>query len=70
MKLSDTIIRIRKESGLNQLNFSIKLKVTQSAISKFEREVKAPSKEFLNRLVKFAISKKIKIKLKDIFTED
>ncbi|WP_179885254.1 helix-turn-helix domain-containing protein [Bacillus cereus] len=41
-KIGDNIIKLRKKNGWSQKYFSHKLRLTQSAVSQYERGVRVP----------------------------
>lgn len=49
--IHNRIARIRFELGLNQKEFAEKLNVTQSTISKYEKNERTPDYSFLENLV-------------------
>jgi len=67
--LGETIKRIRKEAGLNQVAFAEAIGCSQSFMSRMEREHHMPSHALALRLVRFAKARKIKVRLEELFSE-
>ena len=65
MNIGDNIKKLRKELRYTQKQFAELLEISQTAISQYELNQKQPSLAVVNKILKFAKSNKVKIKLLD-----
>jgi len=70
MTAGKCIKNIRDRLNLSQREFASELKISQTAVSQYELNQKEPSLTVMNKIIKYAKSKRIKIKLEDIFPDD
>lgn len=67
--IGKTIKRIRNEAALDQRAFAQAIECNQSYLSRIERELHLPSHGLVMRIIRFAKSRKIKVKLEELFPE-
>lgn len=70
MKINDTIKEIRKKTGMTQVAFAESIGCKQNTLSDYENGKALPSFEIINSIIKLAHSKKIKVKLEELFSEE
>ena len=69
MSTGQIIRGIRERLDMSQIEFSKSIGCSQSALSKYELGQDMPSIKVAKSLVKFVKSKRIKIKLEDVFPD-